>query len=399
MQKKILFISYALPPYLYPQSIQIGRFLNDLKKIYDIHILCAVEDIAQDKTLYPDIFAGIESTKILTVPFKQQPRLNYLKNRFLPLFFNRPDVYTGWAAAARQACIKKFPDISFDVIATFSFPLSLNLLGRELKRHYQCPWIAHQSDPWANNPFMHYGPLTRLVNKALEKKCFKDADKLIFTSIEAAGFYKRRYPHFEDKIDFINHSYDPALYQQHSESPHPKKIIRYIGGFYGDRTAKPLLETLAKLPETVRNNLRFEIVGANLKTKLLIQRAGLPASLLESTGRVSYAESLRLMRESDALLVIDAPIKEENIFFPSKLADYIGADRPIVGVSCPGPTDRILKSLGYQCFDHSQIDALARVFEQISAGKYKAGGDFSSERALYENTVNSRKLSDIIDHV
>jgi len=42
MKKKILFISYALPPYLYPQSIQIGRSLNDLKKIYDVHILCEV---------------------------------------------------------------------------------------------------------------------------------------------------------------------------------------------------------------------------------------------------------------------------------------------------------------------------------------------------------------------
>jgi hypothetical protein len=43
---------------------------------------------------------------------------------------------------------------------------------------------------------------------------------------------------------------------------------------------------------------------------------------------VGYQESLKLMSEADALLVIDAPA-DQSVFLPSKLIDYIGAGRPI----------------------------------------------------------------------
>ncbi len=272
-----------MPPYLYPQSIQIGRFLKDLKDRYDITVLAASENTAQDPTLYPDLFDGIAPDRILRVDYRAHRFWNHFQNRFLKLIYNRPDLYRSWADRAYKECIANFPKGEFDAIATFSFPLSLNLLGVRLKKYYGCKWIAHQSDPWADNPFMHYGPLLRMMNNGLEKKCFVQADRLVFTSQEACRFFQEKYPHRHDQISFVDHSFDPALFPVEGPAGGDRKIIRYVGGFYGERTAKPLLQALAALPEDAQKKLRFEIVGANLKTRLMIQSAGLSPDLIGFT--------------------------------------------------------------------------------------------------------------------
>jgi glycosyltransferase involved in cell wall biosynthesis len=397
--KKILFISHSMPPYLYPQSIQTGRFLNDLKSRYDVHVLCAGENTPADPTLYPGLYNGIDAAKILKVPYASHAYLDYLKSRLLPLLSKCPDLYAAWAKRAYEACLAAFPGTAFGAIVTFSFPFSLNNLGRSLKNRYVCPWIAHQSDPWADNPFLRYGPLTRPVNRTMERVCFRQADRLAFTCAEAAALYQERYPDLGERISFINHSFDPALFPARSGGGQDRKIIRYIGGFYGDRTAKPLFSAIAKLSPQARRNLRFEIVGANLKTRLLLQKSGLPPDVIAVTGRVNYAESLRLMVESDVLLVIDAPLRGNNIFFPSKLADYIGAGRPVIGISSPGPTERILASLGHACYRHDRIDELVGAFERIAQGDIPVPADVQGRREDYLDTVNGQKLSDIIEHV
>ena len=51
---------------------------------------------------------------------------------------------------------------------------------------------------------------------------------------------------------------------------------------------------------------------------------------------VDYKTSLSIMQNSDWLLHVDANLHgvlDENIFFAAKLADYIGANRPIFGVT------------------------------------------------------------------
>ncbi len=103
------------------------------------------------------------------------------------------------------------------------------------------------------------------------------------------------------------------------------------------------------------------------------------------------------MKRSDVLLVIDAPIERDNIFFPSKLADYIGAERPIIGISSPGPTDRILKSLGYACFRHDQVAELVKAFTSI-ADNTDEGVKENPARNAYRDSVTAVKLAEIIDN-
>jgi hypothetical protein len=51
------------------------------------------------------------------------------------------------------------------------------------------------------------------------------------------------------------------------------------------------------------------------------------------------------MKSADGLLVIDAPA-ETSVFLPSKLIDYVGAGRPVLGITPPGTASTLITSLG-----------------------------------------------------
>jgi hypothetical protein len=71
----------------------------------------------------------------------------------------------------------------------------------------------------------------------------------------------------------------------------------------------------------------------------------LPDSLVRFRKSIPYIESLREMRDASALLIIDAPF-EQNVFFPSKLVDYLWARRPILALTPPGTTANIVGDAG-----------------------------------------------------
>lgn len=362
---KILFVSYYLPPLLYPQSIQIGRFLYYIKQFKDLEIIVVTADEVgsrKDNELYPDIFNNLE---VVFVKNKFNMYINYIKNRFFPFFYQRPDIFTNWMQKTYKAITKKYKN--FDAILTFSYPISTNILGAKLKKFYNCKWIAHNSDPWADNPHLHIPFYLKNYHQKLEKDTFRMADKLLFTSLETAEFYKNKYSNLD--IDYINHSFDENLYP--NIKPNNKKFtFRYIGSFYGSRTPKPLFEALKLLSSKDLEKFEIELIGGGKKAEIMLSPYNFKnVKVLPS---VSYLKSLELMKTSDCLLVIDAPSKEKSIFFPSKLADYIGAKRPIFGISPKGTTNRILKELGYSCFDTNEYDKIANGLLEYLNNNYVA---------------------------
>ncbi len=71
----------------------------------------------------------------------------------------------------------------------------------------------------------------------------------------------------------------------------------------------------------------------------------MPEGLVDFQRTVGYEESLDLMTSAHGLLVIDAPAAE-SVFLPSKLVDYIGAGRPVLGMTPPGTATRLITELG-----------------------------------------------------
>ena len=84
-------------------------------------------------------------------------------------------------------------------------------------------------------------------------------------------------------------------------------------------------------------------------------RFGRPWKIWPVSGEKStILTSLALMKNADYLFLIDAavPSNRQSVFFPSKLAEYLGSGKPIVGLTPKqGATARILRELGHHAVD------------------------------------------------
>ncbi|MFH1999016.1 MAG: hypothetical protein ABIK28_05000, partial [Planctomycetota bacterium] len=81
--------------------------------------------------------------------------------------------------------------------------------------------------------------------------------------------------------------------------------------------------------------------------------------------RIPYLSCLALLRDADVLLVLDAPF-DVNLFFPSKLVDYLGARRPILGLTpLKGPTAQILRSMGQPVVSPGEYDDVAHELSEL----------------------------------
>lgn len=234
---------------------------------------------------------------------------------------------------------------SDDVLVTFGQPMVDHLAGLSIKRKTGVRWIAHFSDPWADNPLDPKAGDWRTS----EERVLQAADLTIFTSQETVDLVYAKYPpSWHAKARVLPHAYDASIYPE-SNQGNERLTVRYLGNLFAGRGPEPLFQALAILrdhsPALIERS-RFEFIGEaprDFCTHPLI--AQLPSGCVEFFPKVSYLQSLALAKSADLLLNIDAPA-ETSVFLPSKLVDYIGAGRPIFGITPPGAAAGLIGDLG-----------------------------------------------------
>lgn len=409
--RELLAVSFAYPPAASPRAVQVARLLKHLK--VKTTLVCADYDDKDriDPTLVREAEAPL--ARCLRVPFARSAPRNLLTRVAyrldLPLVDRAPDQFTPWKPAVLSA-VERFlseGDYRPDVLATFGSPMSDHLIGLALKRRLGVPWVAHFSDPWVDNPFLPYDRLTRRVNRALERRVLREADRLVFTSDETVELVASRQGRaVAGKARVLEHAFEPELFDPAVARGGSGIVVRYLGDFYGERSPAPLFEALRRLlaaePSTLAG-VRFELVGSKGEGQL--EEAGLatlPDGLVVSRPSVKYLESLRLMRESDGLLVIDAPA-ELSVFLPSKLIDYVGAARPVFGITPRGTAASLVRRLGGWVADPSDAAAVAETLKSFLAflrddNDAATWGDPRARRG-FEATAVAEKFEGILREV
>lgn len=373
---KLLAISYYAPPQLTPQAIQIGRQLYHLDA--DVTLLHGRDaQFAAAYDQYPDFFGVIDGLPVANPGTPLPGILHRAAMRLLPLYGACPDLFGPWRRAAREPALRHVADHRPDALASFGMPMTGHLLALDLKRATGLPWLAHFSDPWADNPFHETSWLEHQVNAMLEQRVIAAADGVLFTSARTLELVMKKYPPaWREKAAVLPHAWDMAHFAAPLTARQPsdpaRKVIRHIGACYGARSPEPLFAALARIAEGrpgLLAGVSFEFIGhvsaAFLASPAL---AALPPGLVVLRGQVGYRESLQLARDASALLVIDAPSATDSIFLPSKLVEYLGADRPVWGITPPGTSaDLIAEWSGgrHACADPADIEAVVRM---VTAG-------------------------------
>lgn len=210
-------------------------------------------------------------------------------------------------------------------------------------------WVAHFSDPWVGNPLRPLGGLAERINLRMEKRVVEHADVLTFTTDASRRLTLETTGRAPTDTAVITHAFDPTLYGSEGRTRRSTaRVVRYIGSFYGGRGPAPLVDALQLVLRTqphALDGVTVEIVGPVPPAMRRAVAAELPPRLVRFVAPVDYLRSLRLMREADVLLLVDAPAAS-NVFLASKLVDYVGARRPIVGLTPPGVAADLIRSLG-----------------------------------------------------
>lgn len=357
----LLAISFYAPPQLTPQAIQIGRLLYHLDaSVTLLHGRDA--QCADGYDQYPDFFRRIAALAVADPGPRLQGAWRRAAVRKLPLYGACPDLLAPWRRAALLRAQAHIAQHRPDALASFGMPMSDHLVGLALKRQTGLPWLAHFSDPWADNPFHKTTPLEHQINLALERRVIAHADQILFTSERILDLVMRKYPAaWRSRAAVLAHAWDldhfaaPLTQRTASTaSEHPKPhqgltkgvrhgvrhIVRHIGACYGTRSPEPLFAALARIAATAPRLLdavAFEMIGpvapAFLDSPAL---RSLPPGLLTRHPQVSYRSALQLAGDASALIVIEAPSKDDSVFLPSKLIDYIGVRRPVWGITPAG---------------------------------------------------------------
>jgi glycosyltransferase involved in cell wall biosynthesis len=409
--RELLAVSFAYPPAASPRAVQVARLLRHLK--VRTTLVCADYDNKDriDPTLVGEAEAPL--ARCLRIPFaRSAPRhlLTRVAYRLdLPLVDRSPDQFTPWKPAVLSA-VERFlggGDYRPDVLATFGSPMSDHLIGLALKRRLGVPWVAHFSDPWVDNPFLPYDALTRRVNRTLERRVLREADRLVFTSEETVELVASKQGRgIVEKARVLEHAFEPELFETPAAREGSDIVVRYLGDFYGGRSPAPLfraLRLLLKAEPATLEGVRFELVGSKGEGQLEAAGiAALPEGLVVSRASVRYLESLRLMRESDGLLVIDAPA-DLSVFLPSKLVDYVGAARPVFGITPRGTAASVIRRLGGWVADPSDpaevADALKTFLAYLRDNKGAAAWGDPRARRAFEAPAVAEKFAAILREV
>jgi hypothetical protein len=361
----ILAVSFAYPPLAYPRSIQVARLLKNTEA--STALFCAHEPAARrDDTIEPNASSFLTTCGRIEVKSTASSRLiNRLSYRFRrPIWNTRnlaPDAYGHWGSDVIKGVREYLKTGAFqpDIIVTFAQPFTDHLIGLELKKELGLPWLAHFSDPWVDNPFGSSDEEIQSLNLALERSVAETADMLAFTSQETVDLFFAKYPkELARKAAVLPQCFDSGRYAE--VRPEGKITLRYLGNFYGSRTPRPLVQALKEIEKEgngILEDVQFELVGSGHADDVKRLAEGLPEGLLTVRASVDYATSLSLMSSADALIVIDAPAAH-SVFLPSKLVDYIGANRPVFGITPPGTACKLILELGGRVADPADPAAI-----------------------------------------
>jgi len=356
---RVLAISYAMPPALYPRAIQVARTLDHLNR-RGWRITVATPAI---------------------VGANPDPRLAaWYRDRFQR--WEIPLEHRSWRRAAVSAITRRWrEEPPHDLLITFAQPWSDHLIGLDLhRRHPTVPWIAHFSDPWIGSPYeAHVHGWRRWRERWRERAVVRNADALVFVTAETVALTMNKYPTpWRDKAAVVPHGFERDFLAT-LPPPAPssdRTVLRlvYAGSFYQQRVPQGLFQALAALRQRSGLGIRLEldVVGPINGTVREQARIFGIRDLVHFTDAMDYHSSLSVQAAADVLVLIDAPFAP-SVFLPSKLVDYLMLEKPILGLTPPdGAAAALLRRLEHPVVapdDAAGIEAaLLALIERRTAG-------------------------------
>ncbi len=353
--KKVLIISPHFPPINAPDHQRVRMALPWLREFGWEPIVLTVKpefvegvrDECLTKTLPPDL--RVAESDALSVKWTRRlgvGSLAYRAGRYLKR--------AGDELLRRERFAAVF--FSTTVFPTMAF-------GPKWKKEFGVPYVLDFQDPWLSDYYeehpgvrppggrLKYGFSRRLAQR-LEPSAVRGAAHIVSVSPEYPRMLRRRYSELPDDrfttLPFGAAESDfealPQLgVKQSLFDPHDGKVHWvYVGRGGADmgfsvRAIFTALRRLLELQPGWRAKLRVHFAGTDYSPRQLArktiepiaQECGVGEVVSELTDRLPYFETLRCLRDADALII---PGSDDPSYTASKLYPYILARKPLLAV-------------------------------------------------------------------
>jgi glycosyltransferase involved in cell wall biosynthesis len=264
-----------------------------------------------------------------------------------------PDDRQGFIPAALRRARPIMRD-GIDLLYTTAPPFSDHLIGLILKRRSGVQWTAEFRDPWIENANRHAYLRSRgmdAVNRFLERRCVRRADRLVAVSRGTADLLRAKLPaHEQDKVLLAMNGIDNLMPEDEVQAGSGPLRIAHIGNCYGSRDPRLFLRALAAVAhrrQLTDMDVQVEFIG-NCRSyrgeslQHLVAELGI-SGIVRFADWMPQSEARARASAADLFLL---PFAQERGIIPNKLFDYLGFRKPILAfVHGEGEVAQMLRRL------------------------------------------------------
>ncbi|MDF1612476.1 glycosyltransferase [Stygiobacter electus] len=385
---KVLVIAYYYPPMGLSGVQRVLKFTKYMHKFnwqptvitagnvayfaHDLSLLKEAEE-AGVEIIRTDAFDinSILGAKYNTVSMPKELIRKFL-SRLSKTFFI-PDNKNSWSKKAYQVAKEKLSKEKFDMIFVSVPPYSQFVMAAKLKKEFGLPLFVDYRDLWYENHFAFYiTPYHKYKHKKLEYNALKETEKVIAINRKIKEKILLTYPFLKyDDVIIIPHGFDQEDFDKNEpyKKLNSKMKLTYSGIFYENITPEYFLRAFKELtienPE-IANNIELEFIGHLRKeNKNLINELGLNSYVIEY-GYLEHDEVIKRLNGSDVLWMMIGNIKNAETISTSKLFEYFGARKPILGCVPEGAAKQALKEYGASFITNPDyIDEIKNAIKEI----------------------------------
>lgn len=370
-ERRVLVLAYYFPPMGLSGVQRTSKFVKYLPRFgwcptvitceprgyfaYDASLLAEIEavGITVHRTTSWDPTRLFGSKQVVGYPAESARRAFSLLSQMLFV----PDNKVGWWRPARKKALELLEETSFDLIYASAPPYTAHLVGAGLSRSAGLPLVLDFRDDWVGNPRHTYPTVVhRGLSAYLEQRALSAGDRIVVINDVIRRNLTVRNPHCAapEDVVVIPQGFDPDDFIGEPSIPGMTKdpgtfTLLYSGVFYDVQSPEPFLRALADVVRRragLKSRIKAVFVGLLSEPSIAMAEALGISDIIHYTGYLPHPEAVGCLQAADVLWMMVGRTEGADSISTSKLYEYFGTEKPVLGLVPIGAARDALRQYG-----------------------------------------------------